>query len=69
MVESGFLADQIRVILTRIRNPAAARHEVRLEVEEILVHPEYRDPAYSLDKDGPKIFRLEESMINWIYGK
>lgn len=33
------------------------RHEVRLEVEEILVHPEYRDPAYSLDKDGPKIFR------------
>jgi len=33
------------------------RNEVRLEVSEILTHPEYTDPAYSFDQEGPKIYR------------
>ena len=37
----------------------AYRNEVRLEVSEILTHPEYTDPAYSFDQEGPKIYRSD----------
>ena len=34
-----------------------------MDVSEIIIHPEYRDPAYSFDQEGPKLFRLHIWMI------
>jgi hypothetical protein len=31
-----------------------------LDVVEVVLHPEYKDPAYMLGKEGPKVFRSEE---------
>ncbi len=34
---------------------------MRLDVSEVVIHPEYRDPAYALGKEGPKVFRSEST--------
>ena len=35
---------------------------MRLDVSEVVMHPEYRDPAYMLGKEGPKVFRSESTI-------
>jgi hypothetical protein len=37
---------------------------VRLDVSEVILHPEYRDPAYGIGKDGPKVFRSGDPNIH-----
>ena len=54
------ITTKVRTLLATIPNlPLPYRNEVRLEVSEILTHPEYTDPAYSFDQEGPKIYRSD----------
>jgi hypothetical protein len=35
----------------------------------VILHPEYRDPAYGIGKDGPKVFRSGDPKSTYYYNQ